>query len=104
MTPTARVLHQLFPISTHTPHTRHDLSGRSATVRFFGFLLTRLIRGMTQGMDEWRTFGGFLLTRLIRGMTMRTQPFQSYVKFLLTRLIRGMTAKYTNISQSHHSI
>ena len=82
--------------------------------KFFQFLLTRLMRGVTQTEPSETTTELFLLTRLMRGVTDLFHRFGHYllisthtpharrdrakklktknrIKFLLTRLMRGVT-------------
>ena len=69
-------------ISTHTPHARRDLT------LFFLWLLGNYFYSHAS-CEAWpHSFW----------------PPVIFCRFLLTRLMRGVTAKYTNISQSHHSI
>ena len=79
-------------ISTHTPHARRDPKYLPGAPVLQKFLLTRLMRGVTQ---LWALVGAaaeFLLTRLMRGVTgIRPGGPGSIQKFLLTRLMRGVT-------------
>ena len=56
-------------ISTHTPHARRDAFGQEKTLLVRRFLLTRLMRGVTEQGDFNGPAGEFLLTRLMRGVT-----------------------------------
>ena len=58
------------------------------------FLLTCLLRGMTENLDVVSYPFSFLLTCLLRGMTMKSLSLTSVDGFLLTCLLRGMTSYY----------
>ena len=77
-------------VSTHMPLTRHD---KIPLLNIQGnmFLLTCLLRGMTDKSIYCFVSSSFLLTCLLRGMTtMPGKPLPS-TWFLLTCLLRGMT-------------
>ena len=106
---------EVYKISTHTPLARRDLPllafpschpyfyshasceawHRFASSRIvnFTFLLTRLLRGVTQNTGTADAKNWFLLTRLLRGVTWSTSMRLLSKKFLLTRLLRGVTKK-----------
>ena len=56
-------------ISTHTPHARRDRNAQHEYKGRLQFLLTRLMRGVTDLQYVGRRFLQFLLTRLMRGVT-----------------------------------
>ena len=101
-------------ISTHTSHARRDLHRIKYRFRHFRFLLTRLMRGVTEHLKSvhisvcisthtpharrdlfnkvyYFRDGLFLLTRLMRGVTCFGNQQLCKPKFLLTRLMRGVT-------------
>ena len=55
------------------------------------FLLTRLLRGVTIGINPVGAGSLFLLTRLLRGVTCTLYNEKTSGQFLLTRLLRGVT-------------
>ena len=101
-------------ISTHTPHARRDPPYISSVLWRSRFLLTRLMRGVTESETATSLGETFLLTRLMRGVTLIEEKEilfptisthtpharrdaadpdipQSLRLFLLTRLMRGVT-------------
>ena len=56
-------------ISTHTPHARRDDTTTSRLPVLLRFLLTRLMRGVTELAVNFNSSETFLLTRLMRGVT-----------------------------------
>ena len=101
-------------ISTHTPLARRDPAYCIALSKLLWFLLTRLLRGVTNTANAWFYLFGisahtplarrdspraspatilstFLLTRLLRGVTPRHWTMSPFGLFLLTRLLRGVT-------------
>ena len=62
-------------VSTHMPLARHDLLFSIQNISYHTFLLTCLLRGMTE--DAKKLYGkiSFLLTCLLRGMTVYMQLF-----------------------------
>ena len=59
-------------VSTHMPLARHDAWQAQAIPLHQEFLLTCLLRGMTQIRRGSADYHGFLLTCLLRGMTLDT--------------------------------
>ena len=53
------------------------------------------MRGVTSGIGVFFAQIGFLLTRLMRGVTLYALNTVSIVSFLLTRLMRGVTTCLT---------
>ena len=62
------------------------------SVSRYVFLLTCLLRGMTQVLFLLQPILQFLLTCLLRGMTTSRFVFRIRLSFLLTCLLRGMTS------------
>ena len=60
-------------------------------IKYFAFLLTRLLRGATELDDAGGVSQLFLLTRLLRGATQFFHCQPGLYAFLLTRLLRGAT-------------
>ena len=58
---------------------------------FYGVLLTRLLRGVTEAHGAFAVGGKFLLTRLLRGVTPVCNVSNTDKGVLLTRLLRGVT-------------
>ena len=70
-------MHKPAEISTHTPLARRDFIVSAPLNLFFTFLLTRLLRGVTQPARSRRSYrSSFLLTRLLRGVTVAANILQ----------------------------
>ncbi len=60
-------------VSTHTPHARCDRTCSYFTSGQFKFLLTHLMRGVTNNNEIYANAERFLLTHLMRGVTINKE-------------------------------
>ena len=64
-------------ISTHTPHARRDCTVQFIRIYQAQFQLTRLMRGVTLKINQYRKYIKFQLTRLMRGVTLESSFFST---------------------------